>query len=276
MRLGTYVETRGWMLSIPMVLVALNMTVTMFTVVHERRREIVTLSSLGASPANIAQLFMIEAVVIALIGVGIGYLAGLGFYRLLMILSIGLEVRQKVEVGWSVLAVVLVICVSLIGVLLPSKQASLVSTPLGLFKWKLAREDVPIGKGSQTPLSEDEHLTVAMPMKIQFYEAEEFLSFVQERLSRMDYLDGDHVERISRNDKVNGDRVRRLMFRHVSKGSGFGFFKSNCTISVKRRSEGSLSVELTVDKWKERESIVYVTADLVRKIVLEWGARKTQ
>jgi len=275
MRLGTYVETKGSLLVIPLALVLLNMGATMFTVVHERQREILTLSSLGVSPASIAQLFMAEALVVALMGAGIGYLVGLSFYRIMPILSLGLEVREKVEVTWSVVATLLAIAVTLAGTFLPSKQASLISTPLGLSRWKLTGKEEP-----EEDLGAEPHLkeqwTIPVPIRIRTSEADRFMIFVQEKFSQLDDPDQDHIEKMMRKDeKIEGKVVRRLQFRHVFRDrSSFGFFTSRCVLNVGEGAEGYLEVELLVGGGRDREALVYFTADLIRKLALEWSTKK--
>jgi hypothetical protein len=250
------------------------MGATMFTVVHERQREILTLSSLGVSPASIAQLFMAEALVVALMGAGIGYLVGLSFYRIMPILSLGLEVREKVEVTWSVVATVLVITVTLAGTFLPSKQASLISTPLGLSRWKLAKKESEEDLGAE--VHRGEQWTIPMPIRIRTSEADRFMAFAQEMFSRLDDPDQNHIEKIVRKDEMIGGKIiRRLQFRHVFRdGSSFGFFTSRCVLNVGEGAEGYLDVKLLVGGGRDREPLVYITADLIRKLALEWSTKK--
>jgi len=75
--LGEYIEEQGTGLVLPlMVLVMLNIGLSMFANVNERRNEIASLSSIGLNPAHIAALFIAEAMIIGFIGGGLGYLLG--------------------------------------------------------------------------------------------------------------------------------------------------------------------------------------------------------
>lgn len=81
--LGEYTEEQGVGLIFPlMVLVMLNIGLSMFATVNERKDEIASLSSVGLNPTQIAVLFIAEALIIGFIGGGFGYLLGISGYRI--------------------------------------------------------------------------------------------------------------------------------------------------------------------------------------------------
>lgn len=110
------------------------------------------------------------------------------------------------------------------------------------------------GKVFKTPTRLDEQWTIPIPMRLQPDEADEFMAFVQERFSRLDDPDSDHIERIVRRDEVVNDGIeKRLKFRHVFRDStSFGFFISNCALIARGENQGPLRVELFVDGTEER------------------------
>ncbi len=71
---------------IPILIAALIVLNTMLGSVYERVKEIGIFSSIGLSPANIAMLFIAEAIVYGIIGAVSGYLIGQGLAKLISVL----------------------------------------------------------------------------------------------------------------------------------------------------------------------------------------------
>ncbi|MEM1557225.1 MAG: FtsX-like permease family protein, partial [Thermoproteota archaeon] len=80
--LGYFYEAKGiGEMIIPILMVMLNTGSVMLNVVYERQREMRTLTLLGLNPVHIGLIFVAEAIIMGLVGGGVGYVAGLGFQR---------------------------------------------------------------------------------------------------------------------------------------------------------------------------------------------------
>ena len=138
-RLGNYFQGKGASLVIPWIIVVLNVIITMLNSLFERRGEIEILSSVGLNPAQISAVFIAEAFITGFIAGGFGYLIGLGFYKGLSILNIGLLVQQKVSAIWSLAAIGLAISAVFTGAY-AALQNSIVITPSLMRRWIIKRD----------------------------------------------------------------------------------------------------------------------------------------
>jgi hypothetical protein len=272
MHLASYVETRGGFLVVPLVLVALNLGAAIYMAISERKHETSTLSTLGVSPADITRLFIGEAVFIALLGAGIGYLSGLSFYKLVSLFLLNPEVRQKVSAAWSIVVVVLAIAVSLVGAHVPSKRAALFSTPMGLARWKM----------DETYL-ENEGWRIRLPLKVETRELNGFVGYIFGRLEKLRDGTADHVERLEMKEEDSDSIISRgIAFRFLFLGRGelrssfgtSGFFIAPSILTVAGRHKGPLDVELSCRVPRESKAVAYQVADLIRKMALDWTTQK--
>ncbi len=131
---GSYIETKGLAILIPWIIIILNVIITMLNSIYEQRKEISILSSIGLNPSHIVGLFIAEAAVIGVVGGGVGYLLGLGSYKLMSILSIVIEVRTKVSAAWSLISVSVSLAAVLAGALV-AIRSSVVITPSMMRRW---------------------------------------------------------------------------------------------------------------------------------------------
>jgi hypothetical protein len=132
--LGGYTEAKGLSVMIPWVIVMVNVIITMLNSMFERKKEIGILSSVGLNPSHIGGIFMAEAAIIGIVGGGVGYLLGLGSYRGLLILSVLVEVREKVSAVWSFASLGVAIAAVLVGTGI-ALRSSVAITPSALRKW---------------------------------------------------------------------------------------------------------------------------------------------
>lgn len=276
MHIGQYLETKGGFLIVPLALVILNLGGTIYTVVYERRKEIFTLSSLGLSPSDIARIFLAESIVVGLVGSGIGYLAGLSFYKLMPALSLAAEVRQKISVVWSIVALVLAIGVALIGGVMPSRQASVIATPMHLMRWRLEKgiSLAPMAKTSQLGMTgTEEHWSIPIPVKIQSDEVDRFMDFICRRLSQMNDPQSNHVGVIRRTQRASADEITRsIEFKYYFRGDSVsGFLIASNTLVVRGKVGEPHSVEIATTGVGESKQLVYTATDLIRKLTLEWS-----
>ena len=198
--LGSYLEGKGLPLVIPWAIVVLNVVVTMLNSLFERRREISILSSVGLNPAEIASIFVAEASITGFIAGGLGYLAGLAFYKLMPLLGLALEVHQKVSAVWSLAAIGISISAVLVGAL-AALRSSIVITPSLTRKWKL---DDSMG-GFDKPWE------IPVPVRLEPEEVDSFVGYLQERLRG---LENDQVK-VTSKVKVEERGTTRIVNIHL-------------------------------------------------------------
>lgn len=140
--IGSYFEVKGLVeLMIPLVMVILNVSMVMINSIYERREEIKVLSMIGLNPTHIALTFLAEAVVMGMVSGSVGYVFGLGFYRITTFLSQSMIVREKLEWWWSALGFTLAIVLSIIASIRPAAMAIRVYTPSKIKKLKISEAE---------------------------------------------------------------------------------------------------------------------------------------
>ena len=253
--LGSYLEGKGLPLIIPWAIVVLNVVVTMLNSLFERRREISILSSVGLNPAEIASIFVAEASITGFIAGGLGYLAGLAFYKLMPLLGLALEVHQKVSAVWSLAAIGISISAVLVGAL-AALRSSIVITPSLTRKWKL---DDSMG-GFNKPWE------VPVPVRLEPEEIDSFVGYLQERLRG---LENDLVK-VTSNIKVEERGTTKIVkFIYKSYQATTGNFYTKNSVIVEPR-EGAFVVRL---ESAGVQDYAHETGSLVRLIAMEWSNR---
>jgi len=152
---GSYLEVKGSSIVLPWVIVVLSIITTTLNSVHEQKKEIAIFSSIGLNPSHIINMFAAEAVITGLIGGSLGYLLGLGSYKIMSVLSIVPEVHAKVSALWSVATISISTITVLVGALV-ALRSSVIITPSLARRWYLdPRQDgVPdsVNSASQIPV----------------------------------------------------------------------------------------------------------------------------
>jgi hypothetical protein len=165
--LGSYFEGKGFPVIVPWGIVVLSVVVTMLNSLYERRKEIFIYSAIGMSPSHITGLFLAEVTVIGVIGGGIGYLLGLGWYKAISSLSLAIQVKQKVSAIWVLAAIAVSLAAVLTGGLAAIK-GSVVVTPSLMRRWR-------VEKGAAKAMGLQE---LTLPIKVSGAEAEEFIKYM--------------------------------------------------------------------------------------------------
>lgn len=263
--LGEYIREQGMGLIPPlMVLVMLNIGLSMFATVNERKNEIATLSSVGLNPTHIAALFIAEALIIGFIGGGLGYLLGISGYRLLGVLG-GLQVREKVSAEWGLISIFFSGLTAVIASLVPSLHSSTLVTPSLLRKWRI----------------EDRHPTKAsapwvldLPIKLMSRDLESFTTFISKQLQEESKgvrarvrVDRDMIKEETSDEGM----IKKILFTYyVPEKQG----RTLNELTIQPAEEGYdlklICISEGVPKEIERE-IIHATATYVRKLVLEWS-----
>ena len=95
---------------------------SMYTTITERTREIGILKSLGASKGYIINIILREASLLALIGIGLGWLGAINGRRVFLGAFPTLSIDLTVE--WALRAALLALAGSLVGAFYPSLRAA--------------------------------------------------------------------------------------------------------------------------------------------------------
>ncbi len=252
-RLGNYFQGKGATLIIPWVIVVLNVIVTMLNSLFERRNEIEILSSVGLNPAQVSSIFVAEAAITGFIAGGLGYLAGLGFYKALALLNIGLQVHQKVSAVWSFAAIGLAISAVITGAF-AALQNSVVITPSLMRRWRLDRTN----GGFQEPWRID------IPIKLEPAEVSNYLDFVESKLRVYE----DHQTHVTSSIKR---KENTLDFVYKSYHTTTGNFYTKNTLRVfplESGDYGAILESLGETEW------VHVAGSLVRRITMDYSTDK--
>jgi len=226
--------------AIPLIIVALNVLITMLSIVRERRREIFVFVTAGFNPTHIAMVFMAEAVVYGLLSGGFGYIAGLATFRLLKILAgaQNLIIKEKLEWYWSFTAVLLSVFVSALGAFKPALEAAFMYAPAEVKKVK-APEKVK-EKRKEVIAQVAAVKTYSYPQRINEEEAPLFFPYLHDKLLDLKFGTLERVENLEEVEEVwpNGTRVRKYTFNYMISTEG---------------GEVKLAVELRVLKEPEAE-----------------------
>jgi len=107
---------------ISLVVGAIGILTMMWISVDERTGEIGLLRALGATPAQVLRVFLIEAALLSLAGGALGVATGIGIARALRLLAPGLPLRTPVS--FMVAALVVSGLVGLASGVLPARRAS--------------------------------------------------------------------------------------------------------------------------------------------------------
>ena len=256
-RLGNYFQGKGATLIIPWIIVVLNVVVTMLNSLYERRKEIEILSSVGLNPAQVSSIFVAEATITGFIAGGLGYLVGLGFYKGLAILNIGLLVHQKVSAVWSLAAIGLAISAVVTGAL-AALQNSVVITPSLMRRWKIDRTK----GGFQDPWEID------IPIKLERAEVNNYLEFVELRLRDLMDHPTQMTSSIKRADK---GEIKTINFVYKSVQTTTGNFYTKNLLSVFPKENGEYGARL--DSYGDFDW-VHVVGSLVRRISMDYSTER--
>ncbi len=256
-RVGSYIDAKGLPLVVPWAIVALNVVITTLSGLYERRREIGILSSVGLNPAEISAVFVSEAAVTAFAAGGLGYLGGIGLYRLMPYLGLALEVQQKVSAVWCLAAVGLSLSAVLVGAFV-ALRGSLVVTPSLTRRWR-------VGEPAD---SLNGLYKLSIPLRLTDGEVEEFRDYLANRLHR---LESDPVKKTAMVKEGKEGRMLSVSFIYRSSQTTTGNFYTTNRVLIEPNMDGDYGVRM--------ESVgeagwVHEAGGLVRLIVMEWSGRK--
>jgi len=255
-RLGNYFEGKGASLVIPWVIVVLNVVVTMLNSMFERRKEIEILSSVGLNPAQVSAIFVAEATITGFIAGGLGYLTGLGVYKLIAFLNIGLQVHQKVSAVWSLASIGLAISAVLTGAYAALRNSTVI-TPSLMRRWQI----------DESSGGFDKPWNLKIPVILEPGEVDAYLVFMDERLRR---LTTHPIEIISRIKFYDDERRITFIYRSVQASTGTLYTKNEIKIVEIDESEYTVEMDSIGDS-----AYVHVVGSIVRRITMDYTSMKS-
>ena len=127
---------QGWLVVMSLLVCGVGITNSMLMSVTERFREIGTMKCLGALDQFIVRLFLIESVVLGLLGSLVGALVGHLAMLLIAMVKNGADVAAKMNwgqmAGYMAIAVVLGCSLALIAAIAPAMRASKMAPAMAL------------------------------------------------------------------------------------------------------------------------------------------------
>jgi len=261
-RLGlmTYLEAKGVSVFIPWSIVILNVVFTMVNAIYERRGELVILSSVGLNPTHITALFVAEALIVGVIGGGMGYLLGLSLYQLMPLLSIGVFVRQKISAVWCLASLGIAMTAVLVGAFVALKT-SVDITPSTLRRWTMGASHE-----TGTPWVFD------VPFRVQADRLDSLFENIATRFRRYLVSQSINVDagRLEFSSEVTPDEsIRTIHFKYLlGETAKIGALPFQL-VAKKRTGEGVYTFEVVL---KGARETVTDTVNFIRRAIMEWSS----
>ncbi len=264
--------------AIPLIIVIFNVTVTMLSIVKERRREIFIFVTTGFNPTHIAMVFLAEAVIYGLLAGGLGYVAGLATFRALKEIAgaQNLLVREKLEWYWSFLAVVAAVIVSALGSFKPAMEAAFMFAPS---KVKRVKAPPKVIEERRREIARTVATKVyTFPQRIEPSEIEFFCPYVYDRLSDLRFGTLERVENLKEHEEEelpDGTLVKKISFDYiVVSDREKTIMKSELRI-IKEPGDKKYRVELEIKpKGEAPITLMEHVARLIRDILRGWSEER--
>jgi hypothetical protein len=240
----------------------------MANTIYERRKEVATLTSIGLNPTQVSLLFGAEAVIIGIIGGGIGYITGLSSYRFMALLGAGIDVRQKISFQWCLASIGISMSAVLIGTFV-ALRSSVAITPSSLLKWSRGEKfkgngailefEMPVRLFDEGVSSLFSHLKHNVSQYIQSNQPRLGMDFIRDRIYESER-------------QVDGARVREIIFNYFLGRSDPIFYSPFRLIAEKKNGEETYSVKLVCSSLEEETVERRVT--FIRMLIVGWEAEK--
>jgi len=276
--IGSYYELKGAAeLLIPLVMVGLNVGMVMMNSVYERRKEIRTLSMLGLNPTHIGLIFVAEAIILGMVGGSLGYLFGLGFYRVMVLFGQELMVREKLEWFWSAIGFGIALTASVLSSIRPAALAVSTYTPSKVRRVKMKDERARERKEELFKAYQARQLS--MPVKVPLNERIFFIGFFLDRLDdlKTGYIERvENIEDVPEIENVKGELMKEIKFEYRYETSGRERKTRNSLILTKSPQDSYYRVRLVTEPAIPGmpENTIDRTIDFVHDICIYWAKNK--
>ena len=265
---GFKVEVVGAELVIPTAIALLIVFSAFAAFTYEVRRDIFTLSTLGATPDQVFLVFMTLATVVGFAGGAIGYLTGMAAFRVLNLVGARVPVDVKLDLLSLLSTTALSTLLALTGALAPASKAVVAAVPSLRRRWAIEAEELKRDEAKKEVV-----LATTIPVVIRNEQkAKEYVDFIYAKLSDLAELKAsifDVRKWVEKEQPV-------VYFEYVQQVEGRAFRSFN-TLKVKKL-DGNYTVELesrivTMFTMFAKDYLRDV-ATLVRKLTLEWRAEE--
>ncbi|MEM0318193.1 MAG: FtsX-like permease family protein [Candidatus Nezhaarchaeales archaeon] len=268
---GFRIEIVGLELLIPSLIALLIVYMSFLGFVYEVRRDIFTLSTLGATPDQVFLVFVMMASVIGFAGGVLGYLTGLTAFRGFSATRAEIPVDVKLDTASFLLSIILPTVLALLGALSPATKAVVAAVPSLRRRWRVEAEE-----SSRDDVEREVTLVTPIPVVVRSKEkARELAEFLESKLTEMA---GNKVSVYNVSGWIEGNEERPAFVVYFEYLQVEGrAFKSYNKVRIKRVN-GEYAVELeskivTIYTMFAKECLRDV-ASLVRKLTLEWRAQR--
>ena len=254
-----YFQGKGLPIVIPWVIVVLNVVVTMMNAYYERRHEVMIYSSIGMNPRHVSSIFLSEAAVIGIVGGCLGYILGLGAYKVIFLLTPALQVKQKVSAFWSVASIGISMMAVLVGGLSALRNSTSI-TPSLRRRWTIDKKQ-----------ASTDDTRIVIPVQVYEEEIAEYIDFLTNKLEQA--------------KKVNNMMVKMPKMTKTSENSWeytFIYSSANAQISA-LYTKNKLIVEK--GEGKTYTTVLYTDGDtesvkqagsFLRQLGLDWSLQREE
>jgi hypothetical protein len=232
---------------------------------------------LGLNPTHIGLIFVAEAVILGMVGGSLGYLAGLGFSRIMVFFGQELMVREKLEWWWSAAGFALAMAASVISSIRPAALAVSTYTPSMVKKVKRTEKETKVRREEIFKVYQGRQLS--MPVKVLPNEKEFFISFFLDRLNELKTGFVERIEnvvQVPETEDAKGELVLAINFDYIFGASGSERGTKNSVVMTKSPEEDYYRVRLISEPrvMGLPESAIERTINFVHETCLMWAKDK--
>jgi hypothetical protein len=170
---------------------------------------------LGLNPTHIGLTFVAEAIILGMVGGSLGYLMGLGFFRVMSLFGTELMVREKLEWWWSALGFALALAASVISAIRPASLAVSTFTPSKVRKVKRTEKETK--EREEEIFKAYQSRQLGMPVKVPPNEIAFFIGFILNRLNELKsgFLERvENIEDVPEIENVKGELIKIIKFEY--------------------------------------------------------------
>lgn len=264
----SYVEFQGSSIIFLLILVIFMLYSSMYGIAYERKKDVTILSLIGLTPSNIFGLVIAEAIILGLVGGGLGYILGNGgYYFISHSLSVA-DVRMKLSPLWGPVVYMLALLVTVTASLMPASQASVMATSSLERRWSLSTELKERTKNT---------LVIEFPAKIRKTQIQLFFSYLEKEIEGCENGIYEQVKEYYRIKKEGLESGIGIYFKYIRPQELVCPYTVNELIVVDSGRFYTLRLHSTstIGLNKLSEKRIYQTSSFMRRLILEWQHEKS-
>ena len=248
---------------------------TILSNIYERKRELSTFSSLGASPSVILLSVIIESLILGLISGVVG--SFLSFFVIVLAektkyASTNLILKATFSIDRLLLGICLASMASILAAIIPAHKASLMVTPSLRRKW------VPSMKKKLSKDIYKEYFNI----KLSWSEFDDLLMFLKDRLKVKSGLVSTSGIKIVEKQLSDGRRLKYIFLKYTIIGEQAVVVDVLTTVQGRGRKDSTGPEEIIMTaipvfplfKSKRKGIYAYEALSRVREAILEWKLRR--